>query len=114
MRRLRTITNLGRPPRPTLFQVCDAGADPEGLMYFRPHDPLTDYRPETYLGSEFITTNALAWALTEKTPEKGKRPPGDACKLAAQLREKWRQAGVIEVKDGPRRAKLMHLKEECA
>jgi len=113
-RRLRTITNLGRSPKPVTLQVCSPESDAEELIYFRPHDPFTDYRPEAYLSEEFITTNDLAWALAEKTPKKGKKPPGDACELAAQLRERWHKGGLIEVRAGVRRAKLMRLKAEYA
>jgi hypothetical protein len=112
VRRIRTITNLARCPRPQLFQVCAQEADCEELLYFRPVDPLADYRPEQFLGDEPISTNALAWALAGKEPEPGKKPPGESSKLAAQLRERWRGAGLIDVVPGPRNAKLMQLRAE--
>jgi hypothetical protein len=110
LRRMRTITNLGKAPKDTLFQVCPPESDGEELLYFRPHDPIGTYKPEDFLSDEFITTNALAWALSGKEREKNKNAPGDCSNLATQLREEWFRRGLIEVEPGPNRSKLMRLK----
>ena len=81
---MRTKTNLSKAPKDALFQVCSLESDGEELLYFRPHDPLAEYKPEDLLSDEFVTTNALAWALSGKEPETGKRVPGDCSKLAAR------------------------------
>ena len=114
LRRMRTKTNLGKAPKDALFQVCPPESDGEELLYFRPHDPLAEYKAEDLLSEEFITTNALAWALSGKEPETGKRPPGDCSSLAARLREEWLRQGLIEVVPGPNRSKQMRLKGGCA
>ncbi len=110
LRRVRTIANLGRPPRPALFEVCSPESDVEELIHFRPHDPLSAHDPHEILTpGEEISTNDLAWRLSSEEPANGKGPSGDMKRLAAQLRERWRQAGLVEVTPGPRGAKLIKL-----
>jgi hypothetical protein len=116
LRRLRTLTNLGRPPKPALFAVCNAGddgaeADGGELLYFRPHDPLAEYQPEDVLeAGQEISTTGLAWWLSGKDAEPGGTPPGECKRLAIRLRDRWRKQDRIEVVDGPRGAKLLRLK----
>lgn len=114
LRRIRTLTNLSRAPRPLTLRVCSPEADCEEIVRFVPHDALGAYKPEDFLGAEPITTNALAWALADREPERGKRPPGEASRLAAELRERWRKAGQVVVEDGPNRSKLIRLRRDDA
>jgi len=109
-RRMRTLTNLGMTPKDMTFQVCPKEGDNEGLLYFRPHDPLTDYRPEDFLNEKKgISTNKLAWALAGKEPVKNEKPPTDFYKLATRLRERWLKAGLIVVEEGSHGAKEARL-----
>jgi hypothetical protein len=110
LRRVRTITNLGRPPKPLTLQVAPQDSEPGDLLYFRFHDPLAAHQPHDLIAAgENLTTNALAWRLSGTEPEPKKQPPGDARRLAATLREKWEKEGRIIVTDGPNRSKLIAL-----
>ena len=112
LRRIRTVTNLGRPPKPLTLQVCAEDSEPGELLYFRFHDPLAAHSPHELLApGEAISTNQLAWRLAGKEPETGKSPPGEMKNLATQLRERWRAAGLVVVIPGPKKSKLIHLAE---
>jgi len=44
-------------------------------------------------------------------PGENERPPGATRRLAAQLRERWRRAGLVVVESGSRRAKVIRRAE---
>jgi hypothetical protein len=111
LRRVRTITNLGRAPKDLTLEVCSPEAETPELIYFKMHDPLATYRPRDYIDDdEELSTNSLAWRLTGKEPEKGKQPPGEAKRLAAELRGAWLEEGLVDVRGGRRRAKMVRLR----
>jgi hypothetical protein len=112
LRRIRTLTNLGRAPRPALYEVCAPEADAEELVYWRPADPGLDEQPEDYLtAGASITTTDLARLLAGDALEEDREPPGEMKRRAAALRERWRRDGLVTVVAGARGAKLIRLAE---
>ena len=97
-------------PTEIMLEVADTTADEGSIHYFRPGDLADGHEPEQYLkpGDE-ITTSALAWLLAGKEPEAGERPPGAFAQLAGALRNRWERAGLVTVKDGKQRAKVIQL-----
>ena len=53
--------------------------------------------------SETISTNELA----NRIAGEGREAKGDHKRLAARLRSEWQRRNLVEVEDGPRRAKLI-------
>jgi len=110
VRRIRTVANIGRAPAPAIFGVCDPTASAEEILFFRPADPLGDYQPSALLQiGEEIPTNELARRLAGESLPEDREPPGEMKRLAAQLRERWREAGLVTVAEGKRNAKLVRL-----
>jgi hypothetical protein len=109
LRRIRTATNLGPAPKPALFQVAAENADGEALLYWRPAaDVIRDPR-DLLASGEAITTNDLARRLAGDDLAADREPTGDLKRLAAQLRERWREAGLVRVSNGKRGAKLIEI-----
>jgi hypothetical protein len=113
LRRVRTATNLGPTPKPAMFQVCAENADAEELLYFKPaivtvRDPRDFLKP-----GECISTNDLARRLAGDSLPDGAEPPGEMKKLAASLRESWRERRLVTVRPGKRKSwKMIQLAEE--
>lgn len=113
-RRLKVDGNAILPTEITL-EVCSGEAEAGTVNYFQPINPLDAFDIDHLLDrSETISTSILAWRVAEKEPEKsGDRPPGAAAKTAAALRTKWERERLIEVFDGPHRAKMMRRRSHA-
>jgi hypothetical protein len=110
LRRVRTATNLGRTPKPVMFQVCKSEGAEEELIYFKPAlDPSARDPRELLQIGETINTTELARRLAGPGLAEGVEPPGDMKRMAASLRIGWQQAGKVVVSDGPRGAKMLTL-----
>ena len=106
---ITSISNLGKTPEPLHLAVCDDPNDSRSVHYLRVIEAPkpSEERPEKYLKpDEEIPTRELARRLLPK----GKRKiTGQETDLATHLRERWRKAGLVTVRDGPRSAKLISL-----
>jgi len=111
LRRTRCRTNVGRTPAPMQIEVCDIGLPSPEIVYFKAHDPLMHYTPSEYLSTdEWISTTELARCLDRSMNDGEERdPPGSVRTLAGELRREWARARLVEVRDGPRKAKEMRL-----
>jgi hypothetical protein len=93
------------------FSVAGEESEPGKILYWRPTDPLAAYDLTDLVGeNEEITTSELAARLQDPPPDEGQRAGNVAQRLATRLRTEWQRAGLIEVRDGQRRAKLLRLK----
>lgn len=110
LRRVRAATNLGRAPKPALFEVCSPESGTEELLYFKPGDVATDRRAADLLRPGIaISTNDLARLLAGESFPEDREPPGEMKRSAAQLRERWREAGLVTVTPGPKGSKMIEL-----
>lgn len=105
-RRLHVQGNALTETRLT-FQVAGEENEPGEILYWRPADPLDSYDLEELVGDEEITTGELAARLQDPPLKEGERAGGVAQRLAAALRNEWQKAGLIEVREGKRRSKLL-------
>jgi hypothetical protein len=96
------------------LEVAPETAEPGEVLYFRPRDPLADYRADELLSDdEPITVSTLAWRLADKEPEVGKRPPGTELRLAAKLASTWERAALVYVtRGGPGRPTNVRLRRQ--
>ena len=93
------------------FSVSSEESDPGKILYWRPTDPLAAYNLADLVGeNEEITTSELAARLQEPPPDEGQRAGSVAHRLATKLRTEWQRVGLIEVREGPHRSKLLRLK----
>jgi replicative DNA helicase len=100
-------------PAEITLQVAPETAEPGEILYFRRAAAATDRDPRSLLEpGETLSTRDLARRLAGDALDVDAPPPGDLQRLAAQLRERWRAAGLVTVTDGPRRAQLIALKEK--
>lgn len=84
-------------PAEITLEVASETADVGAVHYFRPCDPIAAHSIDDHLtAGEEISTSELAWRLSGKTRETGKRPPGTAQELAARLRDRWAREGLVE------------------
>ncbi len=110
LRRLHVQGNAVPETRLT-FRVAGEENEPGEILYWRPADPLESYDLTELVGErEEITTSELAARLQDPPPKEGERAGGVAQRLAAALRNEWQKAGLIEVREGKRRAKLLRRK----
>jgi len=100
LRKVTTIkTNLGRKPKPALFQVAEPDAG-DGLFLFSPHDREAQYTPRELLGDGPLTMAELAWKIQGQEPADGKRPSGSAKELAGSLVQRWEAERLVVVEPG--------------
>jgi len=108
-RRLHVQGNAVSESRLT-FAVAGESSEPGLIHYWHPSNPLDHYSLEELVAEgEEISTSELALRL-DPNPREGQRPGRTVQRLAAQLREEWHRRGLIEVREGARRSKLLRRK----
>jgi 5S rRNA maturation endonuclease (ribonuclease M5) len=114
VRRIRTRTNLSRTPPEALFQVCEPDAGGTEVSYFRPYEAASEHAPTDQLKpGEEISTRELARRIhVSRGGEPEKKPSAAANGLSRTLRDEWEKAGLIKVSPGPRRSKMMRLRDD--
>ncbi len=101
-RRIRSRTNLTRSPGPLEIEVTESHGEDTSIDFLRPVDAVAAFPVDMILsdGDGWISTSDLARRLVCGDDESGGRPPGNATRIARELRSTWLAAGLIEIRKG--------------